>query len=45
MMGIGIRLVKKEYVEGPKAKQNFERAMTVLFRAKKIKKKPKKGKD
>jgi hypothetical protein len=43
--------VKKEYVEGPKAKEKFERAMTVLFQvqkpesAVKIKTKKKKGKD
>jgi hypothetical protein len=43
--------MKKEYVEGPKAKQKFERAMTALFRVKKmeraetIKKKVGKGKD
>jgi hypothetical protein len=42
---------KTEYVEGPKAKEKFERAMITLFqvkkveRAEKIKKKPKKGKD
>jgi hypothetical protein len=42
---------KQIYVEGPKAKQNFENAMTALFKVKKteraetIKKKPKKGKD
>jgi hypothetical protein len=38
-------LAKKEFAEGPEARSNFERAMTTLFRAKKIKKKPKKGKD
>jgi hypothetical protein len=40
---------KQEYEEGPKAKQKFEHAMTVLFRAPKSQKhKPKKrnkGKD
>jgi len=42
---------KHEYKEGPKAKQEFERAMTALFQspkstgAKKIKKKIAKGKD
>jgi len=42
---------KTKYVEGPKAKEKFERAMTALFQvpktigAEKIKKKPKKGKD
>ncbi len=41
----------KRYNEGPRAKGNFERAMTVLFQVKKseliekIKKKSKKGKD
>jgi hypothetical protein len=40
-----------EYIEGPKAKEKFERTMTALFqvkkmeRAEKIKKKPPKGKD
>jgi hypothetical protein len=39
-----------QYTEGPKAKKNFERAMTALFKVKKtelaekIKNKPKKGK-
>jgi hypothetical protein len=43
--------MKKEFLEGPKAKENFERNMTALFQVpksvvtKKIKKKPKKGKD
>ncbi len=43
--------MKKQYVEGPKAKEKFERAMTALFRVpksavtEKIKKKYKKGKD
>lgn len=32
---------KKEYVEGPKARRNFEETMKALFRAPK----PKKGKD
>jgi hypothetical protein len=42
---------KTEYIEGPKAGEKFEHAMAALFRvkktglAKKIKKKPKKGKD
>jgi hypothetical protein len=36
---------KAEYVEGSKAKGKFERAMTALFQAKKMVKKPKKGKD
>jgi hypothetical protein len=42
---------KPEFTEGPKAKENFERVMTALFRvpksvgAQKIKKKPRKGKD
>jgi len=36
---------KREYNEGPKAKEKFERAMTALFQAKKTVKKPKKGKD
>jgi len=42
---------KTEYTEGQKAKERFERTMTVLFRVpksvvtKKIKKKPKKGKN
>jgi hypothetical protein len=42
---------KTEYQEGPKAKENFERTMTALFQVKKsgivkkIKNKPKKGKD
>jgi hypothetical protein len=42
---------KSHYVEGPKAKEKFERTMTALFQVKKteldekIKKKPKKGKD
>jgi hypothetical protein len=43
--------MKKEFDEGPKAQEKFERTMTALFRvpksvvAEKIKKKPKKGKD
>ncbi len=43
--------MKKEFSEGPKARKNFERAMTALFQVKKmelaekIKKKAKKGKD
>jgi hypothetical protein len=41
--------MKKEYVEGPKATENFERAMTAIFRAPKPPKhkpkKRKKGKD
>jgi hypothetical protein len=43
--------MKSKYVEGPKAKEKFERTMTALFQAKKtglaqkIKKKPNKGKD
>ena len=43
--------MKREYEDGPKAKEKFERAMTALFKvskvelAEKIKKKPKKGKD
>jgi hypothetical protein len=43
--------MKKKFEEGPKAKDKFERTMTALFRVpksvvtKKIKKKPKKGKD
>jgi hypothetical protein len=42
---------KSEYIEGPKAKEKFERTMTALFRVprsvvvEKIKKKAKKGKD
>jgi hypothetical protein len=42
---------KTEYIEGPKAKEKFERVMGVLFQvkktgiAKKIKKKDAKGKD
>ena len=42
---------KIKYIEGPKAKDNFERAMTSLFQVKKtelaekIEKKPEKGKD
>jgi hypothetical protein len=42
--------MKTGYKEGPKEKENFERAMTALFRvpksigAQKIKKKPRKGK-
>lgn len=42
---------KTEYVDGPKAKENFERTMTALFKVskvdsvKKIKTKRKKGKD
>jgi len=37
--------MKNKYVEGPKAKENFEKAMKALFRAPKVVKKPKKGKD
>jgi hypothetical protein len=42
--------MKSKYVEGRKAKENFERTMTALFRAPKTvvvkpKSKPKKGKD
>jgi len=40
--------IKTKYKEGPKAKKEFERTMTALFRVPKsvvIKKKPKKGKD
>jgi hypothetical protein len=43
--------MKKEYKEGPQAKQKFERTMAALFQVpkpvsiEKIKKKPKKGKD
>jgi hypothetical protein len=40
--------MKKEYTEGPKARENFERTMGALFPASKpkIKKQPKKqGKD
>jgi hypothetical protein len=44
--------VKKEFIEGPKSRENFERTMTALFKATKAKKmtKPKqklrkKGKD
>jgi hypothetical protein len=43
--------MKKECVEGPRAKEKFERTMTALFRVpksvvtEKIKKKLKKGKD
>jgi len=43
--------MKPKYVEGPKAKEKFERTMTALFQVKKtelaekIKNKPKKGKD
>jgi len=42
---------KTEYIEGPKAKEKFEHTMAALFQikkaglAKKIKKKPPKGKD
>jgi len=37
---------KTEYVEGPKAKKNFEKTMKALFRVSKSdSKKPKKGKD
>lgn len=42
---------KPEFMEGPKAKENFERTMAALFRVpksvgvQKIKKKAKKGKD
>jgi hypothetical protein len=42
---------KPEYEKGPKARENFERAMTSLFRvpkaavSKKLKKNGKKGKD
>ena len=42
---------KTEYIDGPKAKNNFERAMTALFKVskadsvKKIKANRKKGKD
>jgi hypothetical protein len=42
---------KPKYVEGPKAKENFERTMAALFqvpkarRIEKIKKKSRKGKD
>jgi len=42
---------KPEYNEGPKAKERFENAMAALFKAKKsrlakkIKKRPEKGKD
>jgi hypothetical protein len=44
-------LPKKEYNEGQKAQENFEKAMVSLFRVpksvvvEKIKNKPKKGKD
>jgi hypothetical protein len=43
--------MKKQFVEGRKAKEKFECTMTALFQVKKtrlaekIKKKPKKGKD
>ena len=43
--------MKKQYQQGPKAKEDFERMMRALFQVKKtelaekIKKKPKKGKD
>jgi len=43
--------MKKQFDEGSKAKEKFERTMTALFRVpkpvsiEKIKKKPKKGKD
>jgi hypothetical protein len=43
--------MKKECVEGPKAKEKFERTMAALFRVpksvvtEKIKKKPQEGKD
>jgi hypothetical protein len=38
--------MKTKYVEGPKAKENFEKTMKALFRAPKpTPKKPKKGKD
>jgi len=39
--------MKKQYREGPKAKQNFEKAMKALFQVPKIdsKKPKKKGKD
>jgi hypothetical protein len=42
---------KTKYIERPKAKEKFERAMTALFQVRKmelaqnIKKKPQKGKD
>jgi hypothetical protein len=42
---------KTQYIEGPRAKKNFERTMGALFQVKKtelaekITKKPKKGKD
>jgi hypothetical protein len=37
---------KREYKEGPKAKEKFERAMKALFQVSKVdSKKPKKGKD
>jgi hypothetical protein len=36
----------KKYIEGPKAKENFEKTMKILFQARKPdSKKPKKGKD
>jgi len=43
--------MKKRFIEGPKAKEQFNRTMAALFRVKKeklaqtIKKKEKKGKD
>jgi len=41
---------KPEYIEGPKAREHFERTMTALFRVpkavtKRLKKRRKKGKD
>jgi len=43
--GNKLTIMKNKYVEGPKAKENFEKAMKALFRAPKVVKKPKKGKD
>jgi hypothetical protein len=40
------RLRKPKLIEGPEARENFEKTMKTLFRAPKIDlKKPKKGKD
>jgi hypothetical protein len=35
---------KNEFIEGPKAYRNFERAMKTIFRAPKLKYKPKRRK-
>jgi hypothetical protein len=36
--------MKPQFTEGPKAQENFERAMTAIFRAPKVKHKPKRRK-